>query len=242
MTPEQQISALQEMLQLDENGNPPELCHDLQECVCEDADPFPMLAHPFVHTIYFPVEAGRYNKMYEQKLKALARYEHDGNWSGIIFGIVERPYRAEYLWIYRNRMGDEQFWSLAGHVWIDSENIYQHLAAWEGIFADDRPGRESMMDEEERDALANLPDTITVYRGTAAVDQFGSGFSWTLDRKRAEWFGRRFAGVGDNRDKPWLIQGEIEKSKVIAHFLGRGEQEIVAWPHDVQITKKRRIT
>jgi hypothetical protein len=78
-----------------------------------------------------------------------------------IVWFYERPYRVNALASVAPLMTDEEFWSTLGEAWIDSENIRHHLDEWEALLREDRPGRECIMTEEERDAFATLDDRIT---------------------------------------------------------------------------------
>jgi len=82
---------------------------------------------------------------------------------------------------------------------------------------------------EEREALAALPDEITIYRGIKTPDSPDDphGMSWTLDRDKAVWFANRMKSRGV------LYTATIKKSKVLAHFLNRGESEIVVHPDSI---------
>jgi hypothetical protein len=94
-----------------------------------------------------------------------------------------------------------------------------------------------MMDDAEREAFAQLPDVLTIYRGCYAVNKWG--FSWSLDRDIAERFPftNRYGGEG----RPLLVKASIHKSKVIALKLSRGEAEIVAFqrPKCISISTAR---
>jgi hypothetical protein len=87
------------------------------------------------------------------------------------------------------------------------------------------------MDEQERNALAALPYELTIFRGIGHVTHSWRGMSWTLDEQKAIWFSRRFA---DERDRPVVYRGLIEKARVLAHLLGRKEAEVVVFPRNVK--------
>ena len=82
------------------------------------------------------------------------------------------------------------------------------------------------MHEEERNAFTALPDRLTIYRGLHIKKSTLRGLLWTLDRQRAEWFANRRA-----KRRPYLVEAEVLKSDVRAHFLDRGEAEIVVLPN-----------
>ena len=82
------------------------------------------------------------------------------------------------------------------------------------------------MEQEERKALAALPDRLTIYRGVHIKKGTLRGLSWTLDRERAEWFANRWA-----KRRPYLVEAEVLKSDVRAYFLDRNEAEIIVLPN-----------
>jgi hypothetical protein len=62
-------------------------------------------------------------------------------------------------------------------------------------------------DDQQRSFFEALPDSITVYRGCDAA--FISGVSWTVNRKKAEYFanGGRLSAPED----PVLLTAAIDK-------------------------------
>ena len=51
----------------------------------------------------------------------------------------------------------------------------------------------ALMDEAEQAQLAELDDTVTVYRGVTTINSDNLlALSWTLDYETADWFARRF--------------------------------------------------
>lgn len=86
----------------------------------------------------------------------------------------------------------------------------------------------SSSDEEDMKSLyANLPDTLTVYRGVSTgIDHFEDGFSWTRDVQ--EPF--RFAALNTQTKKeiPGVLTATIPKEAVLALF--SFESEVVVDP------------
>ena len=82
-------------------------------------------------------------------------------------------------------------------------------------------------DHEVRDR-ADLPATVTLYRG--AVEEHKYGMSWTDDLARATWFAHRFDTVGGEVGKVWQVT--VDSDMVLARFESRrGEAEWVLDPH-----------
>lgn len=190
----------------------------------------PMLKHPLVFVVFGfnPKKAGLYNRQFREKLKYVQEAEAEGKYSRAMI-MYERPHRLEYLSKIAGKLSDQEYWELLGFVITDSENLWQYAGLLKVMLAMPRPGRESMMTEEEQEALAKLPDVLQIWRGCRWQNR--NGLSWTLNKDRAIWFAMRF---NRKHDKPRLHSGTVEKSHVIAHFSGRGEDEILVLPDRIK--------
>jgi hypothetical protein len=198
---------------------------------------FQVLQHPLIYQVpYMQISNKLLNLRYAKAREQIANALQNKLWKSVIF-LHERPYRFEALNKVASQLGDE-YWSIVSDVWTDSENIWQNLAGWKSIWSDKRPGRESVMDEDEISTLQLMPDVMEVYRGTnvrAAI----KGLSWTIDRSKAEWFARRYAR---NNTKMFLATGTVSKVNVLAYFSCRNENEIVVMPKNVQNINVNVIT
>ena len=91
-----------------------------------------------------------------------------------------------------------------------------------------------LMSDEERAALAALPDQVTVYRGLRTKQHISDhhGFSWSLSREVAERFAHvhRKAMWGDPDGKPIILERVINKAQIVWLIFGRNEQEAVIFP------------
>jgi hypothetical protein len=182
------------------------------------------LRHPLIYAIpYWPQQAPYYNArlrlMKAEVEKALAAQK----WGSFVV-LHERPYRLDALLRIVEHLSDTEYWQLVGQFWTDSENIRQNFKEWRALWSSQRPGREQAMDDEEQAFLAQLPETVTIYRGYQYAAS-RRGMSWTLDRDRAVWFARRFA---DHRKmQPKLATASVKRSNICAYFAGRGESEVI---------------
>jgi hypothetical protein len=125
------------------------------------------------------------------------------------------------------RVGASKVWPLVGHVWRDSESIAQSADEWEEVWShaydrdgNFRKGHRRVMSAPDRRVYDALPKFVTIYRGCESED-YVCGYSWTLDRERAEWFARRFSSGGV------VAKAEVHKSVILAYFSERNESEIV---------------
>lgn len=81
-----------------------------------------------------------------------------------------------------------------------------------------------VMDEEELSVFNSLPDEITIYRG-CSWSSGKEGISWTLDKKTADWFARRWL---DSGERGYVWSAKISKKNIIAYINNRGEKEVIA--------------
>ena len=182
-----------------------------------------VLQHPLVYGVpYFPRSNALYNMQLKQKEANLKEALQNKKWGSYIF-LHERPHRLSAFMDIKDSVGDE-YWGLVRHIWIDSENIWQHLSQWKKILA--HPNSASMMEDEEKAFLDAAPDPLTIYRGCIRKNR--QGLSWTLNADIAHKLGHRW-----NRGKGVVVKGHCFKKDVIAYLAGRDEQEIIILPKNV---------
>jgi glycerol kinase len=150
------------------------------------------------------------------------------NWHGIV-ALYERPYRLHAFLQIRDNLTDKEFWEIVGWIWIDNENIYQNFNEWHRLWSSNRTNRHLCMSEEEQQVIKSFSETITIWRGVRGK-KYTRGLSWTIDRDKAIWFAKRFS----SKNAVLLIEGTVKRTHVLAHFIGRNEQEIVALPKNVE--------
>lgn len=219
-------------------GPAEELDPELQEYL-EESDTFgEMIRHPLVFSIIHVPQMNRWvNNALRSKRAALAVAEADSNWRDYVY-LHERPYRVTAFTEIMDNMDDAAYWALLGRIWIDSENIRQNPRIWQTLLRSERGDREAIMRDHEREALAELPATITVYQGH--TDRRHDGWSWTTERHTAEWFATRFATLEGGR--PVVTTATVAKADVIAYFTGRNESEILAPRTKVRRTDATEVT
>ena len=165
------------------------------------------------------------------------------DWHAYVF-VHARAHRGGALLevIRRNSVANELFpvltadlRELVSNVWTDCECPSANLEDWEFIWGVMKESKQLVMDAEERELFNALPSEIAIYRGVSAEDEddlWGAvcGYSWTIDRRTAEWFAKRFA-YGAKR--PFVLKATIPKADVYAYLIGRKESEIVVDPERV---------
>ncbi len=195
----------------------------------------PILKAPLVFMVpYLPSLAAFANEMYLGKKAALRRAEQERRWSKAVW-LYERPYRLLAFFTFAQQLSDSEYWQLLGSIWLDTESLFQNQELWLQALTADRAARADwLMDEQDRAVLNALDEEVTIHRGFT----HGGGQrspSWSVSRRKAEWFAARRFGVGTS----YLASTTIRRDQALAYFGGRGEQEIVIDPcclTDVRVT------
>lgn len=133
--------------------------------------------------------------------------------------LVEKPFFDEELvHLIKNfklDVTDDEYWELVKSIWCRQElnSDGNRKKNWKKIFSH-RPKIPSLTD--------GLPDRFTAYRAGKA-----DGFSWSLDKKTADWFHNRFKSQFGNI--PFLTK-TFTKDDVVFYTNDRNEQEVVIIP------------
>lgn len=190
----------------------------------------PFIKHPFVNTMYMHGLEKMYNEQFDYKQQEVPKARTERQWHRYLF-LHERPWRYEALVEVADEMTDPEFWECVRDVWIDSENIRENAEEWDELLRTERPGTEHLMEPEEREALAALPDEFVVWQGHT-IDR-DDGWSWTTRRATATWFAQRFADF--EQSEAVVTRGTVQRVDVLAYLLGRNEYEILIDPERVQL-------
>lgn len=204
-----------------------ELHPDLVDCI-EHNSFGDTLKHPLVIGLFYhPSMNAMLNAQYKHKIEYVEKAKKQKKWSSYIW-THERPYRLEKFATIQDHLSDQEYWKLLGEIWSDSENLWQYGPILGHLLNKNRPGREAMMDESEKEFLSKLPDEFTIYRGHQSKNK--SGYSWTLSYWRAKWFANRFKQSGSG-----VAKATVKKKDIVAVLLGRGEFEIIVSPINLKI-------
>ena len=113
--------------------------------------------------------------------------------------------------------------------------IYGHSGSILGDYPRDqilswfrRASPETLMDQQERSTLADLPDRVNAYRGVpASGNDPDDGFSWTLDSGVAQNFANLIAGRGIEGQPGKVVSRLISKQDIIAFLDERQEKQLI---------------
>lgn len=179
-----------------------------------------VIKHPLVFSV--PHNSGMnaiVNEMLRQRKAASKEFLELKKYNSYIW-IHERPYRLQAFAEVAKHLDDKEYWEILSDIWTDSENIWQNRPYWKGLLADRKETKEFFMSEEDKLVYDQLPETITIYRGYIPGKN-KLGFSYTLDKDKAEWFSKRYWKDG------LVLTRTVKKSDVFAYTNNRNEQEII---------------
>lgn len=213
----------------------------------DDTLALPMYRHPLYvgfglpeHPIgdHFPCLAD----VIKHKLEYIEECKVQGNWGGILWA-TERPFRLQaFIDMVQEGILERntpEYSEALRDVWTDSEHPYVNDGEWRRLFR--RAQREHFLDEAERLAFDKLPDTITCYRGTDTDEpKTKVGLSFTLDRKTAVWFAKRWRNLG-KEGHPVVITATGPKSAVWGPINERGESEVLCLHPELMTVRRRKL-
>lgn len=131
------------------------------------------------------------------------------------------PLLLDLYWPLAENRRLADWYTLLGRNWSCCDNIGEHLDDLMDLLPDVGPVEE-LMDAAERAAFAALPEVVTVYRGAGKQNRWGA--SWSLSRDTAA----RFPHLARYWQKvPMLYTAQVEKRRILALKLDRGEDEVV---------------
>lgn len=184
------------------------------------------LKHPLVFSVFHSEQLNAFcNEQYRIKKEKTEELLKEQDFSSYIW-YHERLYRLPKFLEIGNLIKDQkEFWHLFSSIWIDCENLWQHKKTIKSILQ--KANRHLMMNEEEQEIYASLPDVVKVFRGHQKKNRMG--YSWSLSHFKAEWFSKRH-----QENEGLVTEGFIKKKDIAAILMGRGEFEVVCNPYKVK--------
>lgn len=150
--------------------------------------------------------------------------------------LVTKPYLVSVYSHIRTYLSPADNAEVLRYVWTTSEtpNMPVGMTHSQLITAFKKADKESLMDADERETWASLPEQVKVYRGVPdkAGKKGPKALSWTLDKERAKWFATRYEDTGV------VWSGTIPKEYVHAYFDGESEA-IIDYRHLEALQQER---
>jgi hypothetical protein len=129
--------------------------------------------------------------------------------------------------------GDRAYWSLVFHALRNSTN---HVGQEEQLLKAldcSRSEKGAVLNGEDHETFISLRDPIIGWRGVNAPTQLKAkeyikrGFSWSIDRDKAEWFSKRCI---EQDGSAYVGRAEFATHEIDAYFPTAGEGEFVVRP------------
>ena len=143
---------------------------------------------------------------------------------------VDSYNRMERFLELADTLDDKLYWLGLKWAYSDCDNTYRYKDQLKTLFSSDREDRECLMNEEERDFLENLQETVPVYRAMTYEElESGSfGVSWTLKKLVAEYFRDEYSRNKSTAHLNKLVHKKsISKDKITAYWNERDEDEVI---------------
>jgi hypothetical protein len=190
---------------------------DLLECLDFDSESGCwIIDHPLLR-VDIP-DIRHLNETYLAQLDGVNKYRGRGFLMEYVL-LHERSYQLQAFMGWVKEFGPhEHYWDNLSYLWRNAGgNGYEQYEDWVRAWTADVPNRHLAMTARAKRQWAKLPEMIQVYRGAECLTP---ALSWSLSRKRAEWFARRCHG--------FVYEGRVRKQDVFAFLTSRYEQEIVS--------------
>lgn len=154
----------------------------------------------------------------------------------LLYLLVNKPYGLTFLKLAEPYLSRNDLSKILSSAWIMSENPNSDVNLTKrrlvSLFRSADPT--VLMDEEERQMLADLDPTVTVYRGVTSYNADKvRALSWTLDYNIAKWFATRFGGRGT------VYEAQVWREHILALFSRRNEAEVIIDPKDLMNIEQR---
>ena len=153
-----------------------------------------------------------------------------------LYLLVNKPYGLTFLKLSEPYLSRNDLSKILSSAWIMSENPNSDVNLSKrrlvSLFRSADPS--VLMDEDERQTLADLDPTVTVYRGVTAYNADKvRALSWTLEYDTAKWFATRFGEQGT------VYKAQVYKERILALFKRRNEAEVIIDPKDLMNIEQR---
>ena len=111
--------------------------------------------------------------------------------------MIRPPYLPAFFKYTAKCLSKEDFSRFLGSMWtlVEFPNADPTVSPAEFVRYFQQAGKEILMEEGDYKRYLSLPDELTVYRGVKPKGKV-LALSWTLSKKKAEWFANRFQSDG----------------------------------------------
>ncbi len=164
----------------------------LDECYYRYSEPSNIMGLILKHPMYVshcdPSRAALINLQIEQQQRTIDTLVAQKMWHEVVL-MHPVPFLLDAFKKYEKDFADKDYWKILAYVWGHQEQLWPNRKTFLRLFQSSRPERRWPMTAAERRKIETLPNEFPVYRGF--IGTRGKGLSWTIDKKKAEWFSKR---------------------------------------------------
>jgi len=160
------------------------------------------------------------------------------------------PENQLWSWFMNNHfdLDDDGYFYLLKEMWVLDEQLSNPLD-WYDVYEITelftyRGNPQRIMSDEDLEGFNQLDDELTLYRGIGVgkgevlnTDIEDIGISFTTDKEKGIWFGKRFSKI----KTPHLLEITINKEDVFFYTNDRKENEVVINPLKIKSIKDTRL-
>lgn len=84
--------------------------------------------------------------------------------------------------------------------------------------------------EVARNAFDDLPERVTIHRGTVEAEGTDYGVCWTLDHDKAIWFATKHGRFRNARSPAVVLTADVSRDHIAGLLFGRNESEVLICP------------
>lgn len=135
---------------------------------------------------------------------------------------LDRELRYDWFLAHEKTFSDSEYWGLLRYVY---QTVYpwKYRAQLRELFLSSRPGREWLMEDDDRKVFDSLPDVITIYRSSSVKDP-GGALSWTTSISNARKYKKTYESEGMPQR---LLTRTVKKSQAICYWCNLKELIVV---------------
>lgn len=123
-----------------------------------------------------------------------------------------------------------KYWQALRNSYIMSDNLYEYRIDVRMAFMSTESDRISLMTKKEVREFEKLPEMVKIYRGASIEEEENDdyGISWTLSLEKAHYFAFVYPrNVATHDHEKSIYERVVPKSKLLAYFKERGEEEVI---------------
>lgn len=143
------------------------------------------------------------------------------------FIFSETGNKIELFIQHSQEFDDKSYWNNLAEAYVMQDYKKVSITKLKSLFSANRKFRNNLMNKQEFDLLKKMPSPITIFRGGSPREENTKryGISWSLDREIAKMFASK--KELQTKKEMIVIKKRIPKTKVIAYFKERNEEEII---------------